>query len=143
MRGFLRQIESKEAEKRQLAVAVVTKTWGSAPRPIGSMLLIADDGSLFGSVSGGCVEGQVAKIAQEVIKTQAARLLSFGVSDDDAWAVGLSCGGNIEVLILPLFSDAIRTSVLETTAQNRGGVWLTPLSSGHNIHAYWQPQARF
>ncbi len=143
MQDFLQQIESKLAEKRQFAVAVVTKTWGSAPRPIGSMLFVADDDTLFGSVSGGCVEGQVAKIAQEVIETQAARLLSFGVSDDDAWSVGLSCGGNIDVLIVPFFSENIKSTILQSTAKNQGGVWLTPLSSGHNSHAFWQPQGGF
>lgn len=87
---------------RRVALATVVKTWGSSPRPAGSSLAIAEDGSFEGSVSGGCVEGAVIAAAKEVIEGGEPRLLKFGVTDDEAWAVGLACGGEIEVLVEPL-----------------------------------------
>ncbi|WP_281982757.1 XdhC family protein [Thalassorhabdomicrobium marinisediminis] len=85
-----------------VAVATVVETWGSAPRPVGSQLVVRDDGHMEGSVSGGCVEGAVIVEALEVMEDRAARLLSFGVSDDNAIAVGLACGGKIRVLVEPV-----------------------------------------
>ena len=84
---------------REVAVATVVSTWGSAPRPAGSHLVIDEDGNFEGSVSGGCVEGAVIAEAMEVITTGKPRLLEFGVADDTAWEVGLSCGGKIEVYV--------------------------------------------
>ena len=78
---------------REVAVATVVPTWGSAPRPAGSHLVIDEDGNFEGSVSGGCVEGAVIAEAMEVITTGKPRLLEFGVADNTAWEVGLSCGG--------------------------------------------------
>ena len=85
-----------------VAVATVVETWGSAPRPTGSQLVIRDDGHMEGSVSGGCVEGAVIVEALEALEDGAARLLEFGVSDDEAFAVGLACGGRIRVLVEPV-----------------------------------------
>jgi len=87
---------------RRVALATVVKTWGSSPRPAGSSLAVAFDGSFEGSVSGGCVEGAVIAAAREVLDSGEPRLLKFGVTDDEAWAVGLACGGEIEVLVEPL-----------------------------------------
>ncbi len=87
---------------RAVAVATVIETWGSAPRPVGSLLIIDGDGHMEGSVSGGCVEGAVIMEALEAIPTGEARLLEFGVSDDEAFAVGLACGGRIRVLVEPV-----------------------------------------
>ena len=84
---------------REVAVATVVSTWGSAPRPAGSHLVIDEDGNFEGSVSGGCVEGAVIAEAMEVITTGKPRLLEFGVADNTAWEVGLSCGGKIEVYV--------------------------------------------
>lgn len=86
-------------EGRRVAVATVVETWGSAPRPVGSRLVIDADGNFEGSVSGGCVEGEVVSEAGEVIESGAPRLLSFGVADATAWRVGLSCGGRIRVYV--------------------------------------------
>jgi xanthine/CO dehydrogenase XdhC/CoxF family maturation factor len=86
----------------RVALATVTRTWGSAPRQAGSQLVIRDDGSFVGSVSGGCVEGAVIEGGKDAIALGAARLLEFGVSDADAWAVGLACGGRIEIFVEPL-----------------------------------------
>ena len=84
------------------ALATVVETWGSAPRRVGAQLVIAGDGRIEGSVSGGCVEGAVIVEALEAIEEGEARLLEFGVSDDDAFAVGLACGGTIRVLVEPV-----------------------------------------
>jgi xanthine/CO dehydrogenase XdhC/CoxF family maturation factor len=84
---------------RQVAVATVVETWGSAPRPAGSHLVIDADGNFHGSVSGGCVEGAVVAEAADVIETGKPRMLEFGVADETAWQVGLSCGGRIKVYV--------------------------------------------
>lgn len=89
-------------EGRRVALATVVETWGSAPRPVGSHLVIDADGNFEGSVSGGCVEGAVVSEAVEVIDDARPRVLSFGVADETAWRVGLSCGGRIRVLVAPL-----------------------------------------
>ena len=83
----------------QATLATVIRTWGSAPRPVGAMLVIRDDGHVIGSVSGGCVEGAVIEEAQAAIRDGKPRLLDFGVSDEQAWEVGLACGGKIEILV--------------------------------------------
>jgi len=82
-----------------VALATVVKTWGSSPRPAGSNLVVADDGAFEGSVSAGCVEGAVIEAAQGVIATGEQRLLEYGVTNDEAWAVGLACGGQIQILV--------------------------------------------
>lgn len=84
------------------ALATVIQTWGSAPRPTGSQLAISSDAELMGSVSGGCVEGAVAAEALEALEDGACRVLSYGVSDDEAFAVGLACGGEIRVMVEPI-----------------------------------------
>ncbi|WP_062211461.1 XdhC family protein [Aureimonas sp. AU12] len=86
-------------EGRSLALATVVETWGSAPRPVGSHLVIDAEGRFEGSVSGGCVEGAVVAEAAEVIESGTARMLEFGVADETAWQVGLSCGGRIRVFV--------------------------------------------
>ena len=87
---------------KSVSLATVVQTWGSSPRPAGSNLVIADDGSFEGSVSGGCVEGEVIRAGKEVIRTGEQQLLEFGVTDDEAWQVGLACGGQIEILVEPI-----------------------------------------
>ncbi len=84
---------------RDVAVATVVGTWGSAPRPVGSHLVIDAEGNFHGSVSGGCVEGAVVAEAVEIIETGKPRMLEFGVADETAWQVGLSCGGRIRVYV--------------------------------------------
>lgn len=84
---------------RKVAVAIVVETWGSAPRAVGSWLVIDQDATMVGSVSGGCVEGAVITEALEAMTDGQPRLLDFGVSDDEAFAVGLACGGRIRVLV--------------------------------------------
>lgn len=84
---------------RNVAVATVVETWGSAPRPVGSHLVIDGEGNFHGSVSGGCVEGAVITEALDVIECGAPKMLEFGVADETAWRVGLSCGGRIKVYV--------------------------------------------
>jgi len=91
--------EQWHGQGRTLAVATVMQTWGSAPRPVGSHLVIDSKGNFEGSVSGGCVEGAVVGEALEVIETGESRILEFGVADETAWRVGLSCGGKIRVYV--------------------------------------------
>jgi xanthine dehydrogenase accessory factor len=87
------------AEGRGVAVATVIQTWGSAPQPVGSQLLIDDAGNFLGSVSGGCVEAEVITEAAEIIATGQPRALEYGVEDDKAWSVGLACGGSIRIFV--------------------------------------------
>jgi xanthine/CO dehydrogenase XdhC/CoxF family maturation factor len=84
---------------RRVALATVVETWGSAPRPVGSHLAIDGEGNFLGSVSGGCVEGEVVTEALEVIADGAPRIVEFGVADETAWRAGLSCGGRIKVYL--------------------------------------------
>lgn len=86
-------------EGRKVALATVVSTWGSSPRPVGSQLLIGDGGQMVGSVSGGCIEGAVVREAQEIMDGKPPQLLSFGVTDEQAWDVGLACGGKVEVFV--------------------------------------------
>lgn len=84
---------------RPVALATVVETCGSSPRPVGSNLVIAADGSFEGSVSGGCVESAVVAAAKDVIASGESALLEFGYSDAEAWEVGLACGGQIKVFL--------------------------------------------
>jgi xanthine/CO dehydrogenase XdhC/CoxF family maturation factor len=82
-----------------VALATVVTTWGSSPRPVGSQLVVDDTGRMIGSVSGGCIEGAVVKEALEAIADGKPRLLDFGVSNEQAWEVGLACGGKVQVYV--------------------------------------------
>jgi len=84
---------------RGVALATVVTTWGSSPRPVGSKLAVDDQGRMLGSVSGGCVEGAVVETALDIIRTGKPQLLEFGVSDEQAWDVGLACGGRVQIFV--------------------------------------------
>jgi xanthine/CO dehydrogenase XdhC/CoxF family maturation factor len=86
----------------RVAIATVVATWGSSPSPVGSQLIINERGDFMGSVSGGCVEGAVVQAAAEVIELAKPRLLSFGVSNDTAWDLGLACGGQVQIYVEPV-----------------------------------------
>ena len=96
---ILKAAEDWRKAGRGVALATVVETWGSAPRPIGSNLVIDNEGNFLGSVSGGCVEGAVVTEAMDVIESGKAKVLEFGVADETAWQVGLSCGGTIRVYV--------------------------------------------
>ena len=95
----LAQAQAWKEAGRAVAIATVIETWGSAPRPVGSHLAVDGDGAFLGSVSGGCVEVEVITEASDVIESGAPRVLEFGVADETAWRVGLSCGGRIKVYV--------------------------------------------
>lgn len=90
------------AAGKHVALATVLETWGSAPRPVGSQLVISGGGEMMGSVSGGCVEGAVVEEALEALETGRCAVLEYGVADEEAFAVGLACGGRIRILVEPL-----------------------------------------
>jgi xanthine/CO dehydrogenase XdhC/CoxF family maturation factor len=95
----LAQAKAWHEAGKGVAIATVVTTWGSSPRPVGSQLAVSDAQEMIGSVSGGCIEGAVVTEAQEVIGSGAPRLLDFGVSDEQAWEVGLACGGKVQVFV--------------------------------------------
>jgi len=96
---ILREAEAWRRAGKGVALATVVETWGSAPRPVGSHLVIDEEGNFLGSVSGGCVEGAVITEAADVIEDGKPRTLEFGVADETAWRAGLSCGGRIRVYV--------------------------------------------
>ncbi|MGZ8323392.1 MAG: XdhC family protein [Rhodoplanes sp.] len=96
---ILKAAEGWRRDGKGVALATVVETWGSAPRPVGSNLVVDEAGNFLGSVSGGCVEGAVVAEALDVIETGQPKLLEFGVADETAWKVGLSCGGTIRVYL--------------------------------------------
>lgn len=96
---ILKEAEAWKRAGKGVALATVIETWGSAPRPVGSHLVVDQEGNFLGSVSGGCVEGSVITDALDVISDGKPRMLEFGVADETAWRVGLSCGGRIKVYV--------------------------------------------
>ena len=115
------------------ALATVVQTWGSAPRRTGSQLVVGGDGRIEGSVSGGCVEGAVVVEAQEALQGGRHRLLEFGVSDEDAFAVGLACGGTIKVLVEPVGSalpEALLAELVEARANRTPVAYEVNLTTG-------------
>lgn len=102
MRDILEKITQWAERGEAVALATVIQTWGSSPRPVGADMAISGSGEITGSVSGGCVEGAVVEAALDVLESGHPRLLHFGVTDQTAWRVGLSCGGEIEVFVRPL-----------------------------------------
>ncbi|MGR3513968.1 MAG: XdhC family protein [Paracoccaceae bacterium] len=115
-------------EGRKVAVATVVKTWGSAPRPVGAQLVVDGDMAFEGSVSGGCVEGAVILEAVEAMGDGTCRLLSFGVSDDTAFEVGLACGGQIKVMVEPVGVGAgpsvdQMAALIDARAARRPVIW--------------------
>jgi len=90
------------ADGQGVALATVIATWGSSPRPVGSQMAIRADGAMEGSVSGGCIEGAVVHEAMNVLADGEPRLLSFGITNERAWEVGLACGGKVEIYVEPV-----------------------------------------
>jgi xanthine/CO dehydrogenase XdhC/CoxF family maturation factor len=90
------------SEGRKVALATVIETWGSAPQPVGSQLVVDADGNFMGAVSGGCVEGDVITAAIDAIASGKSTTLHYGVADETAWRVGLACGGKIRVYVEPV-----------------------------------------
>ncbi|WP_277978603.1 XdhC family protein [Sphingomonas phyllosphaerae] len=119
-----------------LAIATVVSTWGSAPRPRGSHMLVHADGRFEGSVSGGCVEGDILDTAAQVIAGAPFQLKRYGVADDSAWEVGLPCGGEISVMVQPVsaegFDPELFDRIAEARADGRSLTVTTDLATGHS-----------
>ena len=96
---ILGRASSWKGDGKGVALATVVTTWGSSPRPVGSQLAVDDSGAFVGSVSGGCIEGAVVQEALDVIRDGQSRLLDFGVTNEQAWEVGLACGGKVQVYV--------------------------------------------
>lgn len=137
---------------RSFCIATVIKTWRSAPRQAGSAMLINDQGEILGSVSGGCIEGAVVTKSLELLQSNKTELLSFGVSNEEAWQVGLSCGGGITVLVRPF--DLKRTcdqkiwdQLLRSAEAEQGISWVFPLDPAElsgwigDDKDYWMPNS--
>jgi xanthine/CO dehydrogenase XdhC/CoxF family maturation factor len=99
VKDILGDIERWRARGEKVAIATVVATRKSAPRPVGAKLAISESGELAGSVSGGCVESDVYENAREVLESGRPKLLSYGIKDEEAWEVGLPCGGEIDVFV--------------------------------------------
>jgi len=102
MKEIVDDVERWRAEGKKVAIATVVATRRSAPRPVGAKLAISEAGELCGSVSGGCVESDVYENAREVMDSGTPKLISYGIADEEAWEVGLPCGGEIDVFVEPL-----------------------------------------
>lgn len=105
MRDILPELVPWLRGRKPFAVATVVQTWSSAPRPVGAAMAVSAAGDVIGSVSGGCVEAALYDVAQEVLASGSAQLVSYGVSDDDAFAVGLTCGGTIQLFVARVDAD--------------------------------------
>jgi xanthine dehydrogenase accessory factor len=146
MKEFLTNINKWIQDKKPFAIATVIKTWGSSPRPIGSALLVSEEMEMIGSVSGGCVEGAVIKAALPLIATGQGKRLEFGVTDEEAWGVGLSCGGKIQIYVerfLAFENQAAEKEVwqklYENLSTNQPCVLLTRLQDGASQHILIEP----
>ena len=112
---LLERVQSWLQRGHPVALAFTLRTWGSAPRPVGSLLAISNSGEFEGSVSGGCVENAVIEEAEEVISTGVPKTLSYGVTDETAWTLGLPCGGTIDLLVIRLNDHRLVQAVLDHT----------------------------
>jgi xanthine/CO dehydrogenase XdhC/CoxF family maturation factor len=99
MKEILEEVERWRDQGEQVVVATVVATRRSAPRPVGASFAVSESGKMCGSVSGGCVESDVYENAREVMATGTPKLLSYGIADEEAWSVGLPCGGEIDVFV--------------------------------------------
>ncbi len=128
MRDVLAELEQWQAGGEEIAIAAVVTTWGSAPRPSGSRFAMTRSGRVAGSVSGGCVEGDVFEQGMAVLNTRRPQLVEYGVSDEDAFNVGLSCGGSIKIFIEAFQPDEAWRAVRSSIAQQRNCAMATALT---------------
>ena len=128
MREIADELREWRAAGERVAIATVTETWGSSPRPLGSKMLVTASGRMAGSVSNGCIEGEVFEQAQEVLASGRAKQVEYGVANDVAFEVGLACGGHIEVFIQP--ATEVHDRALELLAAERPFLLRTDLGHG-------------
>jgi xanthine dehydrogenase accessory factor len=126
-----------QAQGHRVAIGTVVRTWGSAPRRVGAHMIVRDDGLFEGSVSGGCVEGEVIAVGQAVAAAGGFRHLRFGVADAKAWEVGLACGGTIEVLVQAIddgaFPPALFDRIEAARGEGRSLLTATDLATGRTV----------
>lgn len=122
MHDIRNAVDAWLAQGRRVALATVLRTWGSAPRPAGAALAVAEDGAFAGSVSAGCVEGAVIEAASEVLAGAVPRRLTYGVSDDRAWSLGLACGGEISLWVAPL-DPVLWQAAWQAVDARRAALW--------------------
>lgn len=146
MKDLINTINEWTKNNKKFAMARVIKTWGSSPRPIGSTMLVSEDMEMAGSVSGGCVEGAVIKAALPLIESGKGAGLAYGVTDEEAWAVGLSCGGKMQVYAERFLAfdereeeQAVWQKLSECLNKNQACVLLTHLTNGENAHSLVLP----
>ena len=133
MVDHIEELEKWRSAGQSLAIARVVSTWRSSPRPAGSALVVTANGDMMGSVSGGCVEKAVVAKALKVIESGQSELVSYGVADEDAWEVGLSCGGALSVYIQPFFANDLWEESQRASAADKGRILLTKMDeSGAN-----------
>ncbi|MEZ4829878.1 MAG: XdhC family protein [Bacteroidia bacterium] len=139
-------IQQRVKKNQPFALATVIRTWGSSPRQTGAALAVSADMYLTGSVSGGCVEGTVAQKALEVLETGKPQILEFGISNENAWAVGLTCGGELTVFVekFPAFSAhqsemEVWTSLENAVINNLGGTLLSRMNGDAGAHTFVFP----
>src|SRR4029077_6677928 len=132
MRDILDEVERWRESGERVAIATVIQTWGSAPRPSGSVMALTAGGKVAGSVSGGCVEGAVVESGVRCLSTGRPERLRFGVSDETAWSVGLACGGTIEVFVEPLRDDVF-DAVREAIREGRSSAVATVVAGADGI----------
>lgn len=153
--GGMIMLETKGAPERALewyqagrgaVLATVVQTWGSAPRRVGAQMVVSGDGLMEGSVSGGCVEGAVMVEALEALENNKSRLLEFGVSDGDAFAVGLACGGTIRVLVEPVgqvMPEQVLVELVKARGQRRAVAYVCDVQTGGGALTYDGFEDRF
>jgi xanthine dehydrogenase accessory factor len=125
----LLQLKQWMLDGHSVVLAQVIATWGSSPRPVGSLMVINNDGDFCGSVSGGCIEGALIGEAQDLMLTRGIRTLEYGVSQQQAWQVGLSCGGSIEILIQTIDDLSLIEQILAAISHNQAIALLTDLTT--------------
>lgn len=142
MKELLPVIQQWKNASSRFALATVIQTWGSSPRPVGSVLVVNQDMEMAGSVSGGCVEGAVIKAAMPLLEKNEGQRLAFGVADEEAWSVGLSCGGKVQVFVeaCPAFAADEKeqqawASLQAALNENAACIWVTKLVDGQGWHS--------
>ncbi len=136
VRDVLEHVREMQAAGERVAIATVVNTRRSAPRPLGSRLAVSDSGQMYGSVSGGCVESDVALRAAEVLAGGRPELVTYGISDDDAFDVGLPCGGEIEVFIAPADAEEMDRVAANDAAGDRLAVTTVLTGAAAGSHTY-------
>lgn len=146
MKAILPTINKWISQKEPFVLARVIKTWGSAPRPVGSAMIINGRQEMAGSVSGGCVEGAVVKAAGPLLEESGVKMLHFGVSNEEAWTVGLSCGGKIQVFAEYFFAfddrpeeQAVWQKLSSCLSNNEACILLSKITEGQGMHALVLP----